>query len=113
MNHYTIEYRDPKPGERYLCDDELDGRTVGIYPRREGQLNWTYGPRHVIVSTMPTAEVIQVTDPVRALDGVTILEAPFYATRMDDADGHYYYYCAATYRIHPGVITSWKDIVNE
>lgn len=107
-----IEYRDPKPGERYLCDDELDGPIANIYSRREDQRDWIWGPRHVIVPTMPTAEVIQVTESVRALDGMTILEAPFYATRMDDADGRYHYYCAATYRIHPSVINSWKDIVN-
>lgn len=69
--------------------------------------------RHLtkVGTVSPIAEVIQVTESVRTLDGVTILEAPFYATRMDDADGNRYYYAAA-YRIDPNIITSWKAIVN-
>lgn len=68
---------------------------------------------------IPTAEVIRVTESVRmtrsvrTIDGVTILEvtileAPFYATRMDH-DGGYYYY-AACHLIDPNIINSWDDI---
>ena len=102
---YTIEHRTPKKGEQYICYNTQPPIVITVHD------DWWQNKADVLVPVTPIADVIQVTESVRTLDGVTILEAPFYATRMDDADGNRYYYAAA-YRIDPNIITSWKAIVN-